>query len=235
MGLCVLCRYFFQKGYSRHTLFFQKTYYQIWKTPRFHLLNPQVASSLLFVYSSSVWLRSKSYVMFTSVCKTTLLCFAFLMLGLCHRSMASCIITSQASGTIIKETFPSCYTSSNHHSVRVKCAPKPRVSLFPSLSAATSSFSPSSSSRKRNLRSVVRVVRAASATSEAENVQAEEEVLEQVGESRGGNIKADPLRIILFQVNKPYFVGNLSPLLLLLSAISCLLQVLKLYFLWLLT
>lgn len=131
-----------------------------------------------------------------------LLCFAFLMLGLCHRSMASCVITSQASGTIIKETFPSsCYTSSNHHSVRVKCAPKSRVSLFPSLSAATTS---SSSSRKRNLRSVVRVAGAASATSEAENVQAEE-VLEQVGESRGGNIKADPLRIILFQVNKPYF------------------------------
>jgi hypothetical protein len=49
-------------------------------------------------------------------------------------------------------------------------------------------------------------VGAASATSEAENVQAEEEgVLEQVGESRGGNIKADPLRIILFQVTKPYF------------------------------
>lgn len=140
--------------------------------------------------------------MFTSVCKTTLLCFSFLMLGLCHRSMASCVITSQASGTIIKETFPSsCYASSNHHSVRVKCAPKPRVSLFPSLSAATSS----SSSRKRNLRSVVRVVGAASATSEAENVQAEEGVLEQVGESRGGNIKADPLRIILFQVTKPYF------------------------------
>ena len=142
--------------------------------------------------------------MFTSVCKTMLLCFAFLMLGLCHRSMASCVITSHVSGTIIKETFPSsCYTSSNHHSVRVKCPPKPRVSLFPSLSAATSSSS--SSSRKRNLRSVVRVVGAASATSEAENVQAKEEVLEQVGESRGGNIKADPLRIILFQVNKPYF------------------------------
>jgi hypothetical protein len=60
-------------------------------------------------------------------------------------------------------------------------------------------------------RSVVGVVGAASATSEAQNVQVEEEeVLEQGKESRGGNIKPDPLRIILFQVNNLVFVGKLS-------------------------